>query len=414
MKTPNVNKPTEESQSSSLESLHSFNSDSEREELHGTRRNKRNLSKVAELEDRLAVSEKKKIRLYEVIIRDKDNLIKAITETKDLSIKINDLQNAINFKNSSNFNNAQEGSTNFVSNSSKLSHWNSENFTRIQKEIMENQIESQTKQIAELKLNLQERDATIAEFKSKIEEKEKLEENFKKEKGCLRAKIAQLELKAKIISTKPNEKDKQVKEASSALNLTENPKVRMVVGLKFGPSKTVFEDIPSAGSDWIVIQRRLNGQLNFNQYSPVAYDNGFGDLSKEFWMGFEFIHQLTNTQTHELYVQLVDFNNQTIFARYDNFVVGSKDEKYVLKSLGSYSGNAGDAFRSLEKNAVVGIPSLQELHTCLYWWHSNQIQLYNNLNAEYSLLPRSGLGWGNWKDLKRLKSCKMLIRPKTN
>ncbi|KAH8364611.1 hypothetical protein KR084_008885, partial [Drosophila pseudotakahashii] len=217
--------------------------------------------------------------------------------------------------------------------------------------------------------------ATIAELESKIEEKEKLEVNSKKEKDCLRAKIAELEMKAKILSAEPNKKDKQVKEATSAVNLTENLKVRMVVGLKFGPSTTVFENIPSAGSDWIVIQRRFNGQLSFNQYSPLAYDHGFGDLTKEFWMGFELIHQMTNTQTYELYVQLVDFNNNTVFARYDNFVVGSKNEKYVLKSLGFYSGNAGDAFRSLEKNEVVGIPSLQELHTCQYWWHSNQIQL---------------------------------------
>ena len=44
---------------------------------------------------------------------------------------------------------------------------------------------------------------------------------------------------------------------------------------------------------WTVIQRRLNGSVDFYR-GWNDYKNGFGDLQSEFWLGNEKIHQLTN------------------------------------------------------------------------------------------------------------------------
>jgi len=38
---------------------------------------------------------------------------------------------------------------------------------------------------------------------------------------------------------------------------------------------------------------------------------------------------------------LADFEENTAYAEYDNFAVGSAIDKYRLASLGTYTGNAG-------------------------------------------------------------------------
>jgi len=44
---------------------------------------------------------------------------------------------------------------------------------------------------------------------------------------------------------------------------------------------------------WIVIQRnRKNSQLSFNK-NRREYEEGFGDLNKDFWAGLELMHTLT-------------------------------------------------------------------------------------------------------------------------
>ena len=43
---------------------------------------------------------------------------------------------------------------------------------------------------------------------------------------------------------------------------------------------------------WTIIQRRINGTVNFYR-GWNAYRDGFGDLQSEFWLGNERIHQLT-------------------------------------------------------------------------------------------------------------------------
>ncbi len=51
----------------------------------------------------------------------------------------------------------------------------------------------------------------------------------------------------------------------------------------------IFEN----NTGWTVIQRRLNGTVDFYR-GWDDYKNGFGDLNTEFWLGNEKIHQLTN------------------------------------------------------------------------------------------------------------------------
>ncbi|XP_044317549.1 fibrinogen-like protein 1 isoform X2 [Drosophila rhopaloa] len=405
-------------------------------------------SKVVDLEERLANSDNEKIRLYEALIKEKDEVIKSlhfsvdlITETKDFSIKqmnsqINDLQNALAFKNTFNLHCAQGVGTNIDLKDNIIGKTNVNQLQDMQKEteLLETTNKEDKVLISELKSKIIENDTEKANLKVKIAELEfkikendtkmkELEAKFEKNDECLKAKITELEIKVKTNSAELTKKDNQLSKITSSahlnltlpLNFTKNSKIKVAHPIGIDPFMGVFENIPSAGSNWMVIQRRIDGNLLFNRFDQSEYDNGFGDLKKEFWVGFEVLHQLTNMGRFELYIQVVDFDDVTAYARYDHFVVGSKAEGYIIRSLGAYSGNAGDALKSL-KNKKVGYWRCQN-HTSFQWWYSDQMKC--NLNGSYdSLEPRTvakpgKFWWGNWKMAKSekyLKSCKMLIR----
>ena len=109
------------------------------------------------------------------------------------------------------------------------------------------------------------------------------------------------------------------------------------------PDFEVFCDQTNAGGGWTVVQRRLNGSLDFNR-NWSDYRNGFGTLDGEFWIGMEKIHRLTKSQS-KLRVDLEDIDGITTYAEYDIFVVATESEKYQL-SFGKYSGKLFEANES--------------------------------------------------------------------
>ena len=93
------------------------------------------------------------------------------------------------------------------------------------------------------------------------------------------------------------------------------------------------------GGGLTVFQRRQDGSVDFYR-DWTDYENGFGNLTGEFWLGLSKINHLTKA-TNTLRVDLGDFDGNTSYAQYSTFSVSSSTTEYTL-TVGGYSGTAGD------------------------------------------------------------------------
>jgi len=107
----------------------------------------------------------------------------------------------------------------------------------------------------------------------------------------------------------------------------------------------VFCDLNTDGGGWTVFQRRQDGSTAFDR-NWDSYKNGFGKNAKEFWLGNDAIHDVTQQRMYELRVDMTGFDDgKSYFAVYDQFAVGSEKENYKLY-LGKYAkGDAGDGLK---------------------------------------------------------------------
>ncbi|XP_051514455.1 microfibril-associated glycoprotein 4-like [Myxocyprinus asiaticus] len=169
---------------------------------------------------------------------------------------------------------------------------------------------------------------------------------------------------------------------------------------------------------WTVIHRRMDGDLNFDRPWD-QYKMGFGDKSREFWLGLENVHLLTNRHQYELRVDLEDFSGNKAYALYQKFSVSSEANGYRL-NIGSFvNGGAGDSLNlhngmkfttydkdqdNSEKNCAVSYPG--------GWWYNNCY--HTNPTGPYLWGKKEGnigIAWYHWKNSwVSLKSIIMKIR----
>ncbi|KFB53755.1 hypothetical protein ZHAS_00022136 [Anopheles sinensis] len=180
--------------------------------------------------------------------------------------------------------------------------------------------------------------------------------------SCSLEKLLQDQFKNVPIEIKINQPNKQTS-INSTVATSEDPEAPLSDGelsscseanktgiyrvkINVNTTERVLCDAEFEKGGWVVIQHRFNGSVDFYR-KWTEYENGFGKLSGEFWLGNEKITKLTAEKPREIAFVMEDFDDVKAIAKYNAFQMGSKLEKYSLKSLGSISGNVGD---SLSRN----------------------------------------------------------------
>ncbi|KAM6972996.1 uncharacterized protein FYW47_003090 [Aplochiton taeniatus] len=182
-----------------------------------------------------------------------------------------------------------------------------------------------------------------------------------------------------------------------------------------GPPLLVYCDMESDGGGWTVIQRRSTGKLDFFQ-GWKNYSRGFGNVSLEFWLGNENLHNLTKMAPMSLRVDLRS-GGEAVFAKYSSFAVDIGRKNYKLTVAG-YSGTAGDSmsYHNSRPFSTKDRDPMPFITRCAMsyrggWWYRNCHEA--NLNGLYgSDINHQGIIWTAWKGKDfSIPFTEMKIRP---
>jgi len=188
----------------------------------------------------------------------------------------------------------------------------------------------------------------------------------------------------------------------------------------------VYCDQTTDGGGWTVIQRRVDGTVNFYR-NWKEYKEGFGKYQHEFYLGNEKIYILSLQGMYpkgsELRIDMEDWEEKKVFAKYSLFQIGNEVTKYQLHASG-FSGNAGDslAHHNGRKFSTYDQDNDDHVSFCARkyrgsWWYGTCHDA--NLNGEYRLYgqappgPDRGVIWNRYKGTAySLKTVEMKVRRK--
>ncbi|XP_020369579.2 microfibril-associated glycoprotein 4 isoform X1 [Rhincodon typus] len=186
----------------------------------------------------------------------------------------------------------------------------------------------------------------------------------------------------------------------------------------------VYCDMATDGGGWTVLQRRNNGSVDFYR-GWDDYKRGFGTADGEYWLGLENIHSLTARRQYELRIDLEDFENKTVYAKYRLFAlspnaINAEENGYRLQVMHFIDGGAGDSlayhnglkFSTFDRNHQAPL-NCAEKCSGAFWYKSCHTANINGLylkgaHSSYA----NGIHWATWTGYYySLKATAMKMRP---
>ncbi|CAK8688362.1 unnamed protein product [Clavelina lepadiformis] len=147
-------------------------------------------------------------------------------------------------------------------------------------------------------------------------------------------------------------------------------------------------DVVSTKKGWTTIQRRMNGEINFER-GWDDYVRGFGNPSSEHWLGLENIYRLSRqsaysqntmgaiyTKDPKVGFDLEDWDDVKVFVEYENFQFGSKKTNYSL-NVNFLNGAFENIFRGVPISGKFSTPD-----------RDNDKKIYRNCANDYKSEPR--------------------------
>ncbi|XP_060663367.1 ficolin-2-like [Drosophila nasuta] len=242
------------------------------------------------------------------------------------------------------------------------------------------------------------------ELEIKSETHQKLIDEYKMELSSMKLEIQSKDDKIRNLQTE-KVKIKELQSEQSSSCLCRSTSFHTITLPDAQPFTVSCEsNLTKDGTGWTVIQRRKDGSVDFNR-TWDEYKESFGDLAGEFFLGLEKIHLLTQSQPHELYILLEDFENETRYARYSYFVIGGERGSYMIEELGIFSGNAEDGLIFLTNCVFLTADRMKYVNDYTrfnasgWWFRPNSF--ISNLNGKYAFADGDkdahGVSWRAWK-----------------
>ncbi|XP_019573324.2 angiopoietin-2 isoform X1 [Rhinolophus sinicus] len=180
-------------------------------------------------------------------------------------------------------------------------------------------------------------------------------------------------------------------------------------------------DMETDGGGWTVIQRRGDGSVDF-QRTWKEYKMGFGNPSGEYWLGNEFVSQVTNQKRYVLKIRLTDWEGNEAHSLYEHFYLSGEELNYRihLKGLTGTAGKIssisqpGNDFSTKDSDNDKCICKCSQMLTGGWWFDACGP---SNLNGMYypqrqNTNKFNGIKWYYWKGSGySLKATAMMIRP---
>ncbi|XP_031573916.1 fibrinogen beta chain-like isoform X2 [Actinia tenebrosa] len=163
---------------------------------------------------------------------------------------------------------------------------------------------------------------------------------------------------------------------------------------------------------WTLFQKRFDGSVRFNR-KWQEYKTGFGNVSGEFWLGFDKILRLLRRPgipPPSLLVDVENWNGDSGYSEYSTFSIANESDSYRL-TVSGYSGTAGDSLSTASSSNSREIHSGMQFSTsdndndmadpnwsCAIeyegpWWHNNCGLSHLNgryekdtINSEYKVM----------------------------
>jgi len=189
-----------------------------------------------------------------------------------------------------------------------------------------------------------------------------------------------------------------------------------------GKKIKVFCDMTKDAGGWTVLQNRGdNGNKKDYFYQNWdAYEKGFGNPSKDFWVGLRYWHNLTFSEKQQMLIILTDWNNISVEISLDDVTISDAAKKYTLgfsKVEGKYRDSMiyhkGAKFSTKDQDNDIYEKSCSQRYKGAWWYtkchHSNLNGLY--LRGKHSTFA-DGVNWYSWRGhYYSLKATTMMIRP---